>query len=293
MTTTTDPAELPTSLRVNAAQRLRPGDHNTSPMVLGDLDRAVSYATDRNRLWLTATAALTAAAKLSHPAGGRLDFAEFLADALAAVTANVGGVEELLAGRSGSWEADLVNQLVTGTLGYNPDTADLARRRTEPVTVALDVPGLVDMAAAPGNGPYVDELDELDRRFDATDDPAEQAALSMAAGNLCRDWADRYTAYADRFAEAVHAAAARLGVTVPVTVEVNTDPDYPYAEPGNTGEPGWAERRDPPTDLLAWQLWRAALDTHPISEVYPLHDHQGPLPVAPPLRPGPPAPLGA
>ena len=107
---------------------------------------AASYAADRDRLWLNVTAALTAAAKLSHPTQSRFDFAEFLADALAAVTANVGGVDWLLAGRPGSWQAGLIAQLVTRTLGDDPDLADLARRRTEPVTVALDVPGLVDMA---------------------------------------------------------------------------------------------------------------------------------------------------
>jgi hypothetical protein len=34
------------------------------------------------------------------------DFAEFLTLAVASTAANVGGVEELLAGRPGSWEAD-------------------------------------------------------------------------------------------------------------------------------------------------------------------------------------------
>ena len=217
------------------------------------LDPAEQYAADRNRLWVTATAALTAAAKLTHPTGHQLDFADFLADALAAVTANLGGVEELLAGRSGSWEAALVDQLVNGTLGYDPIDAELIRRRTEPVTVTLNVASLVDEHAAPGNGPYIDALDQLDARYDGATE-AEQEHLDLAAGELHRDWTDRYTAYADRFTAAVHAAAARLGVTVPVTVEASTDPDNVYGEPDNTGDPGWADR---PTDLLAWQLWRA------------------------------------
>ena len=92
--------------------------------------------------------------------------------------------------------------------------------------------------------------------------PGEQVA--RAVGQLHRDWTDRCAAYADRFTAAVHAAAARLGVTVPVTVEASTDPDNVYGEPDNTGDPGWADR---PTDLLAWQLWRAALDAHPIAEL--------------------------
>ena len=41
-----------------------------------------------------------------------VDFADIAAQILTAVAANLGSVEELLAGRSGSWEADLVRQLV-------------------------------------------------------------------------------------------------------------------------------------------------------------------------------------
>ena len=43
------------------------------------------------------------------------DFAAAAASVLAAVAANVGGVETLLAGRPGSWESDLIRQLVDGT----------------------------------------------------------------------------------------------------------------------------------------------------------------------------------
>lgn len=235
-------------------------------------DPAEQYAANRNRLWVTATAALTAAAKLTHPTGHQLDFADFLADSLAAVTANLGGVAELLAGRSGSWEAALVDQLVNGTLGYDSTDAELIRRRTEPVTVTLNVASLVDQHAAPGNGPYIDALDELDARYDVANE-SEQEHLDVAAGELHRDWTDRYIAYADRFSAAVHAAAAQLGVTVPVTVEASTDPDNVYGQPDNTGDPGWADRH---TDLLAWQLWRAALDAHPIAELTGFQANQDP-----------------
>lgn len=59
------------------------------------------------------------------------DFAEFLAQALVATAANVGGVETVLAGRPGSWEADAVRQLPVGTVGS--DEEDLIAHRTEPV----------------------------------------------------------------------------------------------------------------------------------------------------------------
>lgn len=117
MTTTTDPAERLAVLRDTPKLCLRLTDRAATDLVLGRSGQpAAAYADARNRLWLTAAAALTAAARLTLPAGGRLDFAEFLTDTLAAVTANMGGVEELLAGRAGSWEAGLVDQLVTGAL---------------------------------------------------------------------------------------------------------------------------------------------------------------------------------
>ncbi len=64
----------------------------------------------------------------THP----VDFADLLAGILSTVAANVGGVGALLAGRDGSWEADLVAQLVYGTAGH--DEQNLAERRTEPIT---------------------------------------------------------------------------------------------------------------------------------------------------------------
>lgn len=59
------------------------------------------------------------------------DFAAVAAQVLTAVAANVGDVETLLAGRPGSWEADLVRQIVNSTAGYN--STDLLSWRTHPV----------------------------------------------------------------------------------------------------------------------------------------------------------------
>ena len=67
----------------------------------------------------------------------QVDFAGELSQILAAVASNLGGTEALVAGRPGSWEADLVARFLTGTVG--PDEADLAWHRTEPIQVWLDV----------------------------------------------------------------------------------------------------------------------------------------------------------
>jgi len=59
------------------------------------------------------------------------DFGGWLADVLGRVAARKGSSDALTAGRPGSWEASLVDQLVKGTVGYDdeylPDAAMLAR----------------------------------------------------------------------------------------------------------------------------------------------------------------------
>lgn len=64
-----------------------------------------------------------------------VDFAEIAAHALTAVAANLGSVDTLVAGRPGSWEADLVRRLVEGTAG---DNGGLLLWRTEPVRLEFD-----------------------------------------------------------------------------------------------------------------------------------------------------------
>ncbi|SBS76645.1 Helix-turn-helix protein [uncultured Mycobacterium sp.] len=63
-----------------------------------------------------------------------IDWAEFVTLALAGAAANVGGIETILAGRSGSWEAECVRQTLNSTAA---DNVDLMRHRTDPITVDL------------------------------------------------------------------------------------------------------------------------------------------------------------
>ena len=49
------------------------------------------------------------------------DFSSWLADVLARVAARKGSSDALTAGRPGSWEASLVDQLVKGTVGYDDE----------------------------------------------------------------------------------------------------------------------------------------------------------------------------
>lgn len=62
-----------------------------------------------------ASAAVLAAARAEH------DFADWLATVLAQVASELGSSDAITAGRPGSWEADLVQQLINGTVGYDDE----------------------------------------------------------------------------------------------------------------------------------------------------------------------------
>ena len=60
-----------------------------------------------------ASAAVLAAARAEH------GFAGWLAAVLAQVARELGASDAITAGPPGSWEADLVQQLIKGTVGYD------------------------------------------------------------------------------------------------------------------------------------------------------------------------------
>lgn len=117
------------------------------------------------------------------------DFAEVACLVLTAVAANVGGVEELLAGRPGSWEADLVRQIVRGVAGSG--SVDLMRHRTEPLHVTLDVEA--DVFSDFGiEAVFAADAAELDARAAAADEalfaafstPAERARIAQIRATI-------------------------------------------------------------------------------------------------------------
>ena len=69
------------------------------------------------------TAGIRAAAieAITQAAAHEHSFPEWLADVLAAAAGQLGSSHELIAGRPGSWEASLVDELVKGTVGYNDE----------------------------------------------------------------------------------------------------------------------------------------------------------------------------
>jgi transcriptional regulator with XRE-family HTH domain len=65
-----------------------------------------------------------------------IDWAAFVTEALAGAAANAGGIDVILSGRPGSWEASVVGDALRAAVGH--DEWDLWRHRTEPVTVVLN-----------------------------------------------------------------------------------------------------------------------------------------------------------
>lgn len=246
-------------------------------------DPAEAYAADYRRLWDTAVATLTAAVQLDHPQHGPADFPGFLASALGAVAANVGGAHRITAGRPGSWESAALRQLVEGTVGYDLSAVELVRGRTIPVLVHLNVAQLVDEA-------YQDAPDEQREAMLLPFDDAAQVLYradeewrvqhpAPAEGAPDEDWeayearieqeqaaedalraryAATFEAYAETFTAAVLDEARAIdGLAVELVVEVNTDPEATWWDDATVkGNPVDADCSDP----LAWHLWAAARD---------------------------------
>jgi transcriptional regulator with XRE-family HTH domain len=100
----------------------------------------------------------------------RIDWAAFVTLALAGAAANVGSIEEALAGRPGSWEAEMVRRILRATVF---DDKDLLRHRTEPVVVDLWVESILAQIDDGSDDAYADAQLELNARADAIPEPAD------------------------------------------------------------------------------------------------------------------------
>ncbi len=191
------------------------------------------------------------------------DWAEFVTLALAGAAANVGGIEAILAGRPGSWEADYVRQMLGSTVGH--DEHDLLEHRTEPVVVNIYVDEL--MVDASVWKAYDDAAQELVRRYDAigipstsgvgpvlSDQELEQALSRLEPATeeqerqaeAISDLEDRleqlrqqdYAAYGAALKAHIEAAAASLdGLHAPVVVNVDLET---FRSELGSGDLGWA-----------------------------------------------------
>lgn len=187
-----------------------------------------------------AITALTAAARQTYrgPDGQdhRYDFGEIACHVITAVAANLGGIDALLAGRPGSWEAASIRTIVESTVPED----ELLTLRTEPVRLYLNpVDALYDAGIGGRYQGAIDALsdEQADSQTDVLDALFEQDITEYAAA---------YTA-------AVRQAAEELAISVPVHVEILEGDDF------RTTEPVW--------DVLAERLHvvarhRTPLPTH-------------------------------
>ncbi len=206
---------------------------------------------DRDQLLAEAIRVLTAAARLTQVVLDReqgrrelpADWAEFVAEALAGAAANVGSLDAALAGRPGSWEADLVQRLVAGTVGW--DGEYLLEHRTDPVHVVLrPLEALVDAGV---DAAYDRAWEELEQRketawpadVDHEDLTTEQRAALEAAEQLQErldrmreEDLDAYGTALAQAAQAAQAAAAGTGLRVPVYIELEGGLRSPDEETG-------------------------------------------------------------
>ena len=97
-----------------------------------------------------------------------IDWGEFVTLALAGAAANVGSVEKSLAGRPGSWEAEVIRQALQATAF---DNKDLLRHRTEPVAVDLWVEDVLATTDDTTEEDYEAAELELHERYEAIPDP--------------------------------------------------------------------------------------------------------------------------
>jgi hypothetical protein len=191
------------------------------------------------------------------------DFGETVCDIVSTVAANVGSLDTLLQGRPGSWEADLVRQMVESTI---PEE-DLLTYRTEPIRLMLNIEdrwfdlGLQSL--------YLDDLDAIDALKPAdTGDEDEPTSLDLEENAIYDLYEADRTAYVAAWTEEVRKIAAERGITVPVEVTVVR---------GNEREPMW--------DDLAEQLHGDANERtpHPGSGIAP-KDYQRPEGAGPDWR---------
>ena len=209
----------------------------------------------------TTVAALTRAALRRNPDGTPCDFGDFLAHALAATAANVGGPDRLFAGRPGSWESAYVDGLVRGTTGDQAD--DWAWFRTQPVVVPLNVAELIeDELHHPGLMGLGEALENFDTRYQQVDGD-DVDAWDRGIETITARYTDEYRLYAERFTAAARRLADRIpGLSADVYVEADTDPNSHWWSTAAINNPyGYSG------DQLTCELWCAAHDMTPLPHV--------------------------
>jgi hypothetical protein len=213
-------------------------------------------------LYTETVAALTRAALQRNTDGTVCDFSDFLARALAATAANVGGPDRLIAGRPGSWESSCVDGLVRGMAGNEHE--DWARFRTQPIVVHLNVAELIeDEQHHPGLMGLDEALENIGSRYESAASEQDLDAWDREIDMVTDRYTIEYQLYAERFGLAAQAVADQVsGLSADVFVEADTDPNSTWWSTTANNNP--SQRGN---DQLALGIWRAAHDITPLPNV--------------------------
>ncbi|MBV0920234.1 helix-turn-helix transcriptional regulator [Mycobacteroides chelonae] len=153
----------------------------------GYLDAVSQEARPHDEVLADAIAVLTEATRLTNQLSRRtdtghweadpdpraavpIDWAAFVTLALAGAAANAGSIEEALAGRPGSWEAERIRQTLQSTVF---DDKDLLRHRTEPVVIELWVESILSSLGDTSDDDYNDATMEVDARTNDVPQPTD------------------------------------------------------------------------------------------------------------------------
>lgn len=159
--------------------------------VLADSVRVLTEAARRTR-----TIGAGADNEHTEPA----DFAEFVTLAVAGAAANLGSIEQILAGRPGSWEADSVRQMLISTVG--DDEHYLLEHRTEPLTITVNVEDLLNDLG------YLELYDDADAEITRRDSAISEPTVPVDDAPEHRAVWDRYEAANDEIAALYDQVAA-------------------------------------------------------------------------------------
>ena len=170
----------------------------------------------RQQRWSELSTALIGALTSAGREG--FDVADLLASSAAHAAANLGGSEELLAGRSGSWEADLLRQLVNGTAPED----EIDRWRTEPVKISLDVEReLFDLGLGRA---FDDEVEAAWERATVADDDGVSEREEALANEIEAVWNDDIDEYRRALRQQLEIVAAERGISTGVEVATGVSP---------------------------------------------------------------------
>lgn len=150
-----------------------------------------------------------------------IDWAAFVTDALAGAAANIGGIDVILAGRPGSWEAAVIRDALNAAVGH--DEWDLWRHRTDPVEVVLHPERILfDMDSST----RIEDLDNAERELERRENAIRPSRVYTYGRELSEQMRQYY---ADLGVQIIDGSPPPLPTVEEIEAAVAADRDNPVA----------------------------------------------------------------